>query len=193
MSTKTDILSSPQGPHKRNPDATRASILAAARLEFGERGLAGARVNQIADRAKVNKQLVYYYFNNKEGLYTAALEATYKDIRARERQLDLSILSPTDAMVRLIDFTLEYLNDHPEFMRMLAEENHQGARHVRKSTVALKTNSPILDLIADTLDRGVEEKVFRANVDPLELYVSIAGMTFFLLCQRPNSVSYFWS
>lgn len=164
---------------RRKPEATRASILAAARVEFAAKGLEGARVDQIARRARANKQLVYYYFGSKDDLYTAALEATYAEIRALERELDLSALPARDAMVKLIDFSLDYLNEHREFIRMLADENAHGARHVRDSEMALRTNSPLLALIAATLDRGVAEGAFRAKVDPLELYLSIAGMTFF--------------
>lgn len=164
---------------RRNPEATRAAILAAARIEFAAKGLNGARVNEIAKRARANKQLVYYYFGSKDDLYRAALEATYAEIRALERELDLSALPPREAMVRLIDFSLDYLNEHREFIRMLSDENAHGARHVRGSEFALRTNSPLLDLISETLDRGVAEGVFRMGVDPLELYVSIAGMTFF--------------
>jgi TetR/AcrR family transcriptional regulator len=179
MSVASDAPQEKTRRNRRNPEATRASILAAARVEFANKGLDGARVDQIARRAKANKQLVYYYFGSKEDLYLAALESTYAEIRERERELDLSNLPPRDAMVRLIDFSLEYLNDHREFIRMLADENAHGARHVRSSEMALKTNSPLLDLISETLDRGVSEGTFRKDIDPLELYVSIAGMTFF--------------
>lgn len=164
---------------RRNPEATRAMILAAARAEFGEKGLDGGRVDRIAERAGANKQLVYYYFGSKDELYKAAIEATYAEIRALERGLDLTALPPRDAMARLIDFSLDYLDEHRDFIRMLADENVHGGRHVRESEMALRTNSPLLELLAVTLRKGVEEGVFRAGVDPLELYVSIAGMTFF--------------
>jgi len=179
MSLAAEILEEPQGRNRRNPEATRGSILAAARIEFAARGLDGARVDQIARRAKANKQLVYYYFGSKDDLYRAALEATYAEIRARERELDLSALPPREAMARLIDFSLDYLNEHRDFIRMLADENAHGARHLQGSATALRLNSALLDLIAETLDRGVASGVFRPGVDPLELYVSIAGMTFF--------------
>lgn len=179
MAIDTGIPVRQRPRNKRNPEATRASILAAARVEFAAKGMEGARVDQIARRAKANKQLVYYYFGSKDDLYKAALEATYAEIRSLERELDLSALPPREAMIRLIDFSLEYLDEHREFIRMLADENAHGARHVLGSEMALRTNSPLLDLIAETLDRGVAERVFREGVDPLELYVSIAGMTFF--------------
>lgn len=163
----------------RNPEATKASILAAARAEFAERGLDGGRVDSIARRAGANKQLVYYYFGSKDEIYKAALEASYADIRSLERELDLAALPPREAMIRLIDFSLDYLAQHREFIRMLADENAHGARHVRNSDAARQTNSPLLEMIAETLRRGEKEGIFRSGVDPLELYVSIAGMTFF--------------
>lgn len=164
---------------RRNPEATKAAILAAARVEFAASGLEGARVDKIARRAKANKQLVYYYFGSKDELYAAALQATYSEIRALEQELDLRALPPRAAMVRLIDFSLGYLDEHRDFIRMLADENAHGARHLRDSDMAVRTNSPLLNLIAETLERGVAAGEFRAGVDPLELYVSIAGMTFF--------------
>lgn len=179
MSATVESEATRPGRVKRNPEATKASILAAARVEFAAKGLNGGRVDKIAQRAGANKQLVYYYFGSKDELYKAALEATYAEIRALERELDLSALPPKEAMTRLIDFSLEYLAEHREFIRMLADENAHGARHVRSSDMALRTNSPLLELIAETLNRGVAEGCFRKDVDPLELYVSIAGMTFF--------------
>jgi AcrR family transcriptional regulator len=77
----------------RDPEATQARILAAARREFSAKGIAGARVDAIAARAKVNKRMLYYYFGSKEGLFqeilrrrlherTAALHSTGATARA---------------------------------------------------------------------------------------------------------------
>ena len=179
MSSADRADKEPARRNRRNPEATKAAILAAARIEFAERGLEGARVDKIAKRAKANKQLVYYYFGSKAGLYTAALEAAYADIRAHEQELDLRALSPREAMERLVDFSLTYLDEHRDFIRMLSDENAHGARHLHDSDIAVRTNSPLINVIAETLERGVAAGEFRAGVDPLELYVSIAGMTFF--------------
>ena len=65
-------------PKRRNPEATRRKLLAAARREFANSGLAGARVDEIATRAGVNKQLVYHYFGDKDALYLAVLEWVYE-------------------------------------------------------------------------------------------------------------------
>jgi TetR/AcrR family transcriptional regulator len=179
MSSAERADKQPVRRNRRNPEATKAAILAAARVEFAASGLEGARVDKIARRAKANKQLVYYYFGSKDELYAAALQATYSEIRALEQELDLRALPPRTAMVRLIDFSLGYLDEHRDFIRMLSDENAHGARHLRDSDMAVRTNSPLLNLIAETLERGVAAGEFRAGVDPLELYVSIAGMTFF--------------
>ena len=168
-----------RGKARRDPKATRASILMAARKEFSDKGLKGGRVDQIANSAGINKQLVYYYFGSKDELYKAALEATYKEIRKREHELDLSQLAPKEAIVSLIDFSLSYLDEHRDFIRMLTDENNHGARHLHSSDIALQTNSPLLEMIDEVLKRGEALGDFRSGIDPLELYVSIAGMTFF--------------
>lgn len=179
MTTPIDDKPTRPSRNRRGPEATRAAILAAARAEFSDRGLDGGRVDSIAKRAGANKQLVYYYFGSKDELYKQALEAVYSEIRTLEQALDLSALPPQEAMTKLIDFSLQYLGQNREFIRILADENIHGGRHVQDSEMAFRTNSPLLELIAETLDHGVADGVFRPHVDPLELYVSIAGMTFF--------------
>ena len=73
----------------RDPDRTRAAILAAATAEFTANGLTGARVDAIAKRARANKRMIYHYFGGKDGLYLAVLEATYAAIRTAELELHL--------------------------------------------------------------------------------------------------------
>ncbi|RRH72815.1 TetR/AcrR family transcriptional regulator [Falsigemmobacter faecalis] len=162
----------------QNP-AAREQILTAAREEFSEAGYNGGRVDNIARRSGLNKQLVYYYFGSKDDLYRAALEAIYSEIRLKERELDLRILPPEQAITRLIDFSLNYLAQHNEFIRMLADENAMGAPHMQNAETLLATNSPLIAMIGATLRDGEAQGIFRKGVDPLELYISIAGMTFF--------------
>jgi TetR/AcrR family transcriptional regulator len=165
-------------------NAARDAILAAARGEFSAKGLKGARVNEIAARAGSNKQLIYYYFGSKEALYRAALESVYAEIRAQERQLHLRDLEPADAMAALIGFSFDYLAQHPEFIGLLNHENALGAPHARGSAAIRETNSPLIDLIARTLRRGVAAGKFRRGIDPVELYISIAGMSYFFFSNR---------
>lgn len=160
-------------------ETTRLQLLKAAREAFSEAGLKGARIDDIARRAGVNKQLVYHYFGSKDGLYTAVLEDVYAAIREREADLKLAALPAEEAMRRLIEFSYDYLAENRHFVRLLADENAHGGRHLAASDKVRDLNLPIIELIAETLDRGVEEGIFRRDLNPLHIYLSIAGMSFF--------------
>ncbi|MBN9407931.1 MAG: TetR family transcriptional regulator [Burkholderiales bacterium] len=168
-------------PRARDADRSQAAILLAARDEFAGHGLAGARVDRIAERAGVNKRLIYYYFKSKDDLFLAVLEQAYADIRAAERELHLADMPPAQAIRRLTEFTWEYYLAHPEFLTLLNSENlHQG-RHVTKSSRAREMNSPLIATLAEILERGRADGIFRGGIDPVQLYVSIAGMAYFYL------------
>src|SRR5205085_3568481 len=100
----------------RDPERTRAAILAAATEEFTANGLTGARVDAIARRARVNKRMIYHYFGGKDGLYLAVLETTYAAIRAAEQELHLTDRDPVDGMRELVLFTWHYFLAHPELV-----------------------------------------------------------------------------
>ncbi len=165
----------------RDADRSQSTILAAARDEFAEFGLGGARVDRIAERAGLNKRLIYYYFEDKEKLFQAVLEQAYRDIRAEEAQLRLLDLDPATAVRRLIEFTWNYYLAHPEFMTLLNSANLHKARHLAESRRARELNSPLVETLAAVLERGRREGSFRGGVDPVQLYVSIAGMAYFYL------------
>ena len=161
------------------PEGTRAVLLKAARAAFAEGGLEGARVDDIARRAGANKQLVYHYFGSKDGLYTAVLEAVYHEIREQEAALRLDTLPAEEAMRRLIEFSFDYLRKSPDFVRILSDENAHQGRHLQAARSVAEMNRPIIELIRKTLERGVDEGIFRRGLDPFHLYLSIAGMSFF--------------
>ena len=170
-------------PEARSRDAERSqlAILSAARAEFAEHGLGGARVDRIALRADLNKRLIYYYFKSKDDLFLAVLESAYADIRKAETALRLTDMGPTQAIRRLTEFTWEYYIAHPEFLTLLNSENlHQG-RHLAMSQRAQEMNSPLVETLAEILERGRSEGLFRGGIDPVQLYVSIAGMAYFYL------------
>src|ERR1044072_8139725 len=120
-------------PQRRDPAATRKKLLTAARREFASSGLAGARVDEIAARAGVNKQLVYHYFGDKDALYLAVLEWVYEEIRTQERKLNLAGLPPDTGIRKLIESSFDPLAAHPNFLLLHNEENRGAARHVRGS------------------------------------------------------------
>jgi len=166
---------------KRNPAQTRQHILEAALGEFAARGFDGARVDTIAEKAGANKRMLYHYFGNKDELYLAILERTYEHIRSHERDLDLEAMSPPEAMGELVRFTFGYFVAHPEFIRILNNENLYEAQHLNRSTRIKDMHSPLVEEVRNTLARGAEQGVFRHGVDPVQLYITIAGLSYFYL------------
>lgn len=165
--------------HRRRPEATRRRILDAATSEFAAKGLAGARVNEIARRARINKRMLYHYFGDKEALWLAVLEEAYLNIRSSEQKLDVSRFSAKHGMRRLIEFTLDYVQSHPEFISLLLTENVHRARYLRRSRKVRALHTSLLGVITDLLARGQSVGVFRTGVDAAELYITIAALSFF--------------
>ena len=176
---------SPAGEERlRDADRSQSTILAAARDEFAEYGLGGARVDRIAERAGLNKRLIYYYFEDKDKLFQAVLESVYTDIRERESNLRLTELEPATAVRRLIEFTWDYYREHPEFITLLNSANLHRAEHLARSDRVREMNSPLIATLGEILERGRVEGHFRGGVDPVQLYISIAGLAYFYLSNR---------
>jgi AcrR family transcriptional regulator len=168
----------------RDAERTRKRILEAATEEFARYGLGGARVDRIAARARANKRMLYYYFASKENLFLAALEESYARIRSAERELDLEHRDPREALKRLVHFTWAYYVAHPEFLTLLNSENLHKGRHLRRSRRVREMHSPLVDTLRGILRRGERERLFRRGVDPVQLYISIAGEGYFYLSNR---------
>jgi len=165
----------------RDAVRTQAAILEAATQEFARHGLGGARVDSIAARAKTNKRMLYYYFGGKEDLFLAVLERAYEHIRLEEQKLRLTDLPPVEGVTQLIVFTWNYYLAHPEFMTLLNSENLHRAQHLKRSRKIRAMHSPLIATLSEVLARGAREGVFRSGVDPVQLYVSIAGLGYFYL------------
>jgi len=171
-------------PRTRDADATKARILAAAKHEFAENGLGGARVDVIAERADANKRMIYHYFGNKEELFRTVLVNAYVDIRAAERALELDHLSPRDALKRLITFTWTYYLENPEFLTLVNSANLHKGRHLEGSDEVLQTSRQYVGLVARILHRGVDEGVFCSGIDPVQLNITIAAIGYYYLTNR---------
>jgi AcrR family transcriptional regulator len=169
---------------KRDPEGTRRRILLAAAEEFANGGLFGARVDQIARRAETNERMLYYYFGSKEQLFTAVLEYAFTALNEAERTLDLADLAPVEAMTRLAHFVWDYYRDHPEFLRLINNENLHEARYIQKSTRIREMISPIVATLGAILVRGESAGLFRSNIDPLRLYVTLSGMGYYIVSNR---------
>ena len=159
--------------------SSRELLLRAARKEFAAKGLEGARVDQIAKKAGVNKQLVYHHFSSKEALYQAVVEEAYARIRAEEAKLDLETGDAKEAMARLVAFSFDYLSANRDFVALLTDANFHQGRHLKKSENLPQLHSLLVDMIKETLKRGAAAGQFRSDADPVQLYISIAGLGFF--------------
>jgi AcrR family transcriptional regulator len=168
----------------RDPEGTKAAILAAATREFMEKGFGGARIDAIAAHAKINKRMLYHYYGGKEALYLAVLENTYLAIRTAEAKLDLAHRDPEEGLRDLVQFTFRYFLDHPEFLSLLGTENLMQAKFLRTSERIVAVNSPLIDELREVLKRGAEKGVFRKDTDPLDVYLTMASMGFFYLSNR---------
>jgi AcrR family transcriptional regulator len=168
----------------RNPERTRAAILEAARREISSKGLAGARIDVVARRAGTNKRMIYHYFGDKDALYLAVLEDAYQNIRHTERRLDLAHKEPVEGLKELALFTWHYFLDHPEFLSILATENLNQARYLRQSASITEMHSNFISELEDVLRRGAEVGLFRRDLDPVDVYLTIASLGFFYLSNR---------
>src|SRR3954470_11663894 len=162
-----------------DPKRTRQDILNVATEEFASAGFSGARVDMIAERTRTSKRMIYYYFGSKEGLYLAALEKVYGELRAAEMGLDVAHQSPVDAMRRLIELTFDYQEAHPEFVRLVNTENVNYGRYIEQSEAIRSLNVSIIDVLASILQRGREQGLFRSDLDPVDVHMLISAFCFF--------------
>lgn len=172
------------GARKRDPARSREAILAAATAEFCRHGLDGARVERIAEASRTNMRMLYHYFGSKADLYLAVLERVYAEIRAEEQRLNLTGLAPVEGMRRLVDFTFSFFGRRTDFVALMNNENLLGAQHLKRSRRVPELTQPLVGAIEDLLRRGRQQGVFRGDVDPVQLYVSIVAQSYFHVSNR---------
>ncbi|WP_250441862.1 TetR/AcrR family transcriptional regulator [Caballeronia sp. AZ1_KS37] len=169
---------------KRDPEGTRRRILEAAKSQFAKFGLAGARTDAISEVAGSNERMLYYYFGSKELLYVAVLESMYADYAQKESELHLSGLQPREAMAALATSIWAHLWDNPEWIGLINNENlHQG-RYLKSSEKLSETISPVVEVVRSILTRGADAGQFRSGIDPLDFYVTLVGMGYYIASNR---------
>jgi AcrR family transcriptional regulator len=171
-------------PRRNDPEATKANILEVATREFAENGLDGARVDEIAEKTRTSKRMIYYYFDSKEGLYKAVLENVYRQIRTREADLGLEKLDPEKALRKLVESTVEYDDSRAQLFRLVAIENINYGRHVATSKTIQSSNASAVEILGDILSRGSAEGVFRENINPTDLHMVISALSLFRVSNR---------
>jgi AcrR family transcriptional regulator len=168
----------------RDPEVSMQDILRIATEEFAVNGLSGARVDQIAERTRTSKRMIYYYFGGKEGLYQAVLEKAYMDIRSLEQRSKLAEMEPRAAMRKLIELTFDYDETHPQFISLVSVENiHQG-KHLKNLESIKEVNASVIRTLSAILERGRKEGVFRGDLDPVDVHLLISAFCFFRVSNR---------
>lgn len=172
-------------PAKAEEDGTRARILNVALREFSRLGLSGARIDAIAAESGLNKAMIYYHFGSKEDLYVAALEESYRRFRDIEGGLHIDeTLAPIDALRKLVGASFDFHAAHPEFVRMVMNENINHGDYIGKIPALRDINRSAIVLLERLCRRGVAEGVFRAGVDPVDLHMSISALSFYNVSNR---------
>ena len=146
-----------------------------------QQGYSGARIDKIARRAKANMRMIYHYFGNKEGLYLAVLENAYDHILRMEAKVKIDIDRPLDGVLNLLKFVYDYFENNPAFESLLRTENMMKGKFVLRSQHVTKSAFPLRKVITDLIESGTRQKIFRENLDPVQVYVTILALSRFHL------------
>ena len=169
---------------QRDAERTRAELLAVATEVFAESGYSGARVDDIAERTRTTKRMIYYYFGGKEQLYMAVLENAYRGIREAEQRLQVDHVDPVVAMRRLAELTFDHHLDHQAFIRLVSIENIHRGQFISRLDSLRSLAQPATALLDQILARGHAQGVFRDDVDALDVHLVISAYCVFQVANR---------
>ena len=167
-----------------DPARTTAEILAVATHEFADKGLSGARIDEIAAATRTSKRMIYYYFGSKDGLYLAVLEEAYRRMRTIEADLHLADLTPVAALRKLVEFTYDHHRNNEDFIRLVMNENIQRGEYLRQSQSIQALNINAIQSVRAVYERGVAQGDFRPGLDPVDIHSAISAFTFFNVSNR---------
>ncbi len=185
-------LPKPKAESRSNDaDETRSNILAVAAREFAEKGLSGARIDEIAEKTASSKRMIYYYFGGKDELYRAVLERSYQQIRAREADASFEMLPADQALVAHIEHTFDYHVQHPEFVRLVMNENIHHGEHIAHVKGLKERNKSVIASLKAIVDKGADAGLFRGDIDPVDLHMSISALCFYNVSNRYTFASNF--
>lgn len=162
---------------KRDSERSKQRILDAAEAEFAEKGFYGARVDEIALKADINKRMIYAYYTDKENLYKQVLIRVYKRMERVEEELVSQNLSGTELIRRIIEAYFDFLRDNQSFVNILMWENLNQAKYLREvESSYIERNT--LDYFRKKLDEGIAQGVFSKKVDAGQTVISLITMCF---------------
>jgi len=169
------------------PEESRAAILQAAAREFAEHGIAGARTDNIAREARVNKALLYYYFHDKEALYSAVLDETFAGLKNTVFQVLDSSLAPRDKMLAYAGAYFDFLASNQMYPRLIQREMMRAREgdspHIDK--IVKNYFRPIFVRLSELIQKGVADGEFRP-VNPTHFVPSMVAMIVFYFSSAPT-------
>ncbi|HUK88007.1 MAG TPA: TetR/AcrR family transcriptional regulator [Terriglobales bacterium] len=168
------------------PERTRAAILDAAVREFAQEGIAGARIDAIARRARVNKALLYYYFRDKERLYGAALDHVFSGLRQRIFAVLDRGLGPRQTILAWAGAHFDYVAGAGINPGLLSREMMRAGRHGSPHLRRLARNyfRPVSQRLIAVMQQGMDSGEFR-RVDPQHFLFSVISMIVFYFSSAP--------
>ncbi len=176
--------SGPVSRRKYEAAETRENILQVATREFADKGLAGARIDEIAASTDSSKRMIYYYFGGKDGLYRAVLERAYAHIRDQERDVAIEALPAREALRALVANNFDYHAEHPEFVRLVMSENIARGEHIAQIAGMKSRNRSVIDQLEGILARGVAEGLFREGLAAVDVHTTISALSFYNVSNR---------
>jgi len=171
-------------PRRRDAQRTRERILDIATREFAARGYDGARVDAIVAACGMSKNLLYHYFAGKEALFIEVMERAYAAMRTRQNDIALTGHDPVGDVRTLVTHMVQHFAESPAFISLLAHENLHKARHIRKSSAIEAMFNPLIGTLKRLIRQGQQQKLFRNDIDWVDLYISIAGMASYFISNR---------
>jgi len=167
----------PRRSHAESREQAINQIVDIATQEFVEKGLAGARIDEIAGRS--TKRKIYYYFEGKDELYRAVLERAYRRVRESEAQVDIDKGTAVEALRRLIEHDVRYHSQHPELVRLVMNENIHRAEHLKQIEGLPQGNRRVIEILEQIIARGEAEGSFRPGISAVELHMNMTALSFY--------------
>jgi TetR/AcrR family transcriptional regulator len=167
-------------------DRTRKTILRAAIREFSAHGLAGARTDAIAESAKVNKALLYYYFKSKSGLYAAAIEEVSSAVAERA----FAALDPKhsggERVLRTALSHFDRILTQRDFQSLMQQEMVRMRRGESEALPTMVENvfKPLLGKLQEAIHDGIETGEL-CQVDWLQVVYSVLGANVLYFLSAP--------
>lgn len=156
----------------RNSTLTKSKILKAAENEFAEKGLVGARVDNIADTAGFNKNMIYQYFGSKEKLYETVIYNEYSKLSALENIIISKECGYDETIKTIVREYFFFLKNNPNFVKLIMWENLNEAKYIETSG-ALNIKDPMLKMLKTVIQNGKQENIFNENVNEKQVLISL--------------------